>query len=634
MKLITVVPITKGFLKDSLTYFTSHDVGAGALVSVPLRNKMVPALVVEVESIEDKKSDLKSLTYGLKRAHGLISKQFFTPEFVAAARRTASYYVAPLGQVIKSFVPKLILETKGLEAKVKTHAPDTHYERVAVQAGDEERLAYYKSFIREEFAKKHSVFFCLPTLADIEAALPLLEKGIEEYTLLFHSGLSQKQLLELWKRVSSETHPILIVSTPGFLALPRRDLGAIIVERESSPHYKSTNRPFVDARFFADALARTLDTKVVFGDLLLRVETLAAHEKGGYGTPLPLKFRSLSTAECSLVSMRDESAKVQTNSLVPRRGFDIISPKLAETIRETAHTGGRVFLYSHRKGLASMTVCQDCGTYVSCERCRAPVVLHQAEEGNFFLCHKCWKERPADTQCVYCTSWRLEPLGIGIERVRNEVERLFAGRQVFQLDGDSATTHKKAIEIAGDFYATPGGILLGTEMAISYLPEKIEVVGVVSLDSLFAVPDFRIHEKLFHIGLSLRQKASTQFLIQTRTPERKLFDYILRGNLVDFYRDEMIIREKFHYPPFRILIKITREGKEEEVVSDMQKLHADLKEWKPLIFPGFSSMPEGEERMHALLKLETGKWPNQGLIEYLENLPVHYLVNIDPEDIL
>lgn len=634
MKLITVIPITKGFFKDSLTYFTSHDVGTGALVSVPLRNKMVPALVVEVQSIEEKKADLKAATYGLRRAHNLISKQFFTPEFVTAARRTADYFAAPLGQVIKSFVPKLILETKGLEAKTRAGNLDTRYERVAVQAGDEERMAYYKSFIREEFAKKRSVFFCLPTLADIEAALPLLEKGIEEYTLLFHSGLGQKQLLDLWKRVSTETHPVLIVSTPGFLALPRKDLGAFIVERESSPHYKSAHRPFVDARFFADALARALDTKVVFGDILLRVETLSAHEEGVYGTPLPLKFRSLATGEAVLVPMRDENAKLEKNSLVPRRGFDIISPRLAEAVRATSQTGGRVFLYSHRKGVASMTVCQDCGTYVACERCRAPVVLHQAEEGNFFLCHKCWKERPADTQCVYCTSWRLEPLGIGIERVRTEVERLFSGRTIFQLDGDIATTHKKAIDIAGDFYSTPGGILLGTEMAISYLPEKVDVVGIVSLDSLFALPDFRIHEKIFHIGLSLRQKANKEFIVQTRTPERKLFDYMLRGNLLDFYRDELTIREKFHYPPFRILIKITREGAEAEVVRDMQKLHEDLKEWKPLIFPGFTSMPEGEEKMHALLRLEPGKWPSASLGDYLNDLPAAYTVNVDPEDIL
>ncbi len=521
MKLITVIPITKGFYKYNLTYITSHDLELGALVSVPLRNKMIPALVVEIQSIEDKKADLKALTYGLKRAHGLISKQFFIPEFIEAARTAARFYSAPLGQVIKSFVPKAILETKGLDVGLKSTSGGLRHERIALQAGDEERMAFYKSFIREEFAKKRSVFFCLPTVADIEIALPLLEKGIEEYTLLFHGGLTPKQLLDLWKKVSTETHPVLIVSTPAFLALPRKDLGAIIVEHESSPHYKSSNRPFVDGRYFATVLAKALGTRVIFGDLLLRVETLAAHERGGYSTPVPLKFRSLSSAECQTVNMRDEKAKITS---VPRNGLDIFSIQLTEAIRRSADTGGKVFLYSHRKGLASMTVCQDCGTYAACERCRAPLVLHASGEGNFFLCHKCWKERSADVACAHCSSWRLNPLGIGIERVREEVERLFSSRPLFQIDSDLVTTHKKAIEVAGSFYSTPGAILLGTEMAVPYIPEKIDTVGIVSLDSLFALPDFRVHEKIFHIGLALRQKAQRNFIVQTRTPERRLFD--------------------------------------------------------------------------------------------------------------
>lgn len=631
MKLVTVIPITKGFFKEHLTYFTSHDIEMGALISVPVRKKLVPGLVVEVQSIQDKKSDIKTLTYGLKRAHGLISKQFFTPECIEAARATARFYVAPLGQVIKNFVPKAILETKGHEVAVKGAPSGGRYERVAIQAGDEERLAYYKSLIREEFAKKRSVFFCAPTLADIELALPLLEKGIEEYTLLFHGGLTQKQLLELWNRVATETHPILIVATPSFLALPRQDFGAIIVERESSPYYKSTHRPFVDGRFFADALAKALGTRVILGDLFLRVETLQAHEKAGYVTPASLKFRSLTTAECLVVNMRDERAKVAN---APRAGLEILSPALIEAIRRAEISGGRVFLYCHRKGIASMTVCQDCGTYVACERCRAPVALHTSHDGNFFLCHKCWKEKSADVSCIYCTSWRLIPLGIGIERVREEVARLFPDRPIFQIDSDVVTSHKKAIEVAGAFYSTPGAILLGTEMAIPYIPEKVDTVGVVSLDSLFGLPDFRIHEKIFHIGLSLRQKSAKNFILQTRTPERKLFDYIARGNLVDFYRDELIVRDKFNYPPFKVLVKITREGKEAEVTRDMQSLHTELKEWKPLVFPAFGTAPEGQERMHALLKIDPVQWPNERLSAFLGGLPPNYAVNVDPEDIL
>ncbi len=107
-----------------------------------------------------------------------------------------------------------------------------------------------------------------------------------------------------------------------------------------------------------------------------------------------------------------------------------------------------------------------------------------------------------------------------------------------------------------------------------------------------------------------------------------------RGNLVDFYRDELGVREKFKYPPFKLLIKITRQGKEEDVTRDMQKLHAELKEWKPLIFPAFASTPDDEERMHALIRLEPDGWPDEKLATFLGNLSPQYAVNVDPEDIL
>jgi len=37
--------------------------------------------------------------------------------------------------------------------------------------------------------------------------------------------------------------------------------------------------------------------------------------------------------------------------------------------------------------------------------------------------------------------------------------------------------------------------MLGTEMALSYLREKIGNAGIISLDSFFSIPDFRINEK-------------------------------------------------------------------------------------------------------------------------------------------
>ena len=40
-----------------------------------------------------------------------------------------------------------------------------------------------------------------------------------------------------------ETHPVLIIATKLFLSLPRRDFGAIIMDKESSSAYKNQKNP-------------------------------------------------------------------------------------------------------------------------------------------------------------------------------------------------------------------------------------------------------------------------------------------------------------------------------------------------------------------------------------------------------
>ena len=43
MRIVTVIPFSRNIHKDSLTYFTAKDIAVGAIVSVPVRKKLVDA---------------------------------------------------------------------------------------------------------------------------------------------------------------------------------------------------------------------------------------------------------------------------------------------------------------------------------------------------------------------------------------------------------------------------------------------------------------------------------------------------------------------------------------------------------------------------------------------------------------
>lgn len=250
------------------------------------------------------------------------------------------------------------------------------------------------------------------------------------------------------------------------------------------------------------------------------------------------------------------------------------------------------------------------------------------------MCHRCGERRSADEKCVLCDSWRLTPLGIGIDKVYEDIKYKFPDIDVFKIDADSTKTDTQIATTLENFRSKPGSILLGTEMTLVHLDEKIDHIAVASLDSLFALPDFRIQEKIMHTLIRLRSLANRSFLVQTRKAEEKVFEYGLKGNLSDFYRATLEDRKQFSYPPYSTLIKITIEGKKDVIAARMAEVQRLLEPREIDVFPAFTATVRGNSIIHGLLKLPQGGWPNTDLLDRLRQLPPDVKVKVDPESLL
>ncbi len=652
MYTVNVLAITKSALKDSLSYFSSVSIEEGSLISVPVRNREIPALVLSCKKAVEDKAMLKDLPYALKKINITKSKHLFRKEFVEASCITANYHATFAGQTLSAIIPQKILEnSKDVESAPSPHvknkpkedddadpkpvASDTYKEPYLLQAPDADRFADYKSLIRESFARKKSIFCCVPTSEDAKKAGEKLEKGIEEYTFILDGSLNKKELISLWNKALTTAHPVLIIGTGMFLSLPRTDIGTIIIEKESSRGYKTITRPNIDIRILAEKYTKLIGARLILGDIILRTETIKRfydHELIEY---TPLKWRSLATAETTLVDMR-QYKKGEVAPLVKEKGFRIFSDEANEIFKTLKENNSQCFVYCARRGLSPQVVCNDCATTVTCARCSAPVVLHESgkDENNFFLCHTCGEKRSAKEVCKNCTSWNLVKLGIGVETIEKELQTKFPEIEIFKIDSDTVKNHKKGNEIARKFYSTPGSILLGTEMAILYLDEQIEYSVVASMDSLFAIPDFRGNEKIMNILLKMRQLSANKFIVQTRSAHEPVFEYAIKGNIADFYRSEIAEREQFAYPPFVTLIKITYQGGRNEVLEEMKNLKAFLTPYAVQIFPAFIETVKGKYVMHALIKADKKTWPDETLVKKLQSLPPHFLVKIDPDNLL
>jgi primosomal protein N' (replication factor Y) (superfamily II helicase) len=644
MNVVDVIPFSRTLGRETLTYFTSKKVSPGAIVTVPLRNKDVAALVVSSSDALLSKADLKHSPHKFKKVKSVISQNFLLPSFIEAAGRTAEYHACTTGAILGSLVPQKILTAysdKTIDAETcnamqfEKIASERPAEKFVFQAPEEERMATYKSLIREEFARGHSIFFCFPTSFEVEQANAIFTRGISAYVYTLHNELNKKTLIENWNIMRKESHNVLIIGTPQFLSVPRGDIRTVVLEHERSSSYFTMRRPHIDSRVFAGFFSELQGARHIMGDAPLRTETLYRKERGEYLEFAPLNSRVLSPAQHTVLDMNEYQKKRAGHK------YSMISSDLEELIEDARQSHERVFVFAPRKGLHPTTVCNDCGTTVICKQCESPLVLHKKKAGpkshsgeqNIFLCHKCTTLQPVTDKCTNCDSWRLKPLGVGTESVEEEIRGLAPHMMVFRLDKENAPTKKKVMAIMDGFHEAPSAVLVGTELALPYLKKTAHVV-VASIDSLFTIPDFRMHERIFGLLLKMREKAGKNFLIQTRMKDSPVFEHTVRGNLLYFYRDEIALREQLNYPPITTLIKVTCLGAKEKSRDDIIKCQTIFEEYSPDIYPAFISKIQGKYAWNMLIRLKEGEWPNEKLRILLMSLPMSFEVRINPESIL
>ena len=211
MYLVHIIPISRGITKDRLSYFSKKDIPRGALVTVPIRNRLTPAIVERTESAEDMKTKLRQSPYPIKKIEEVKKTQIFSPEFMSAVLEMANYTAGTAGAIINTLVPKVILsdpkKTQGVTIKKETKK-DVSYERLVLQTDKDERFSTYRSLIREAFARKQSVFICMPTLHDVEQFVSKSEKGIERICLDSTVVLPKNRLWNAGTRRSKQNTPL------------------------------------------------------------------------------------------------------------------------------------------------------------------------------------------------------------------------------------------------------------------------------------------------------------------------------------------------------------------------------------------------------------------------------------------
>ena len=238
----------------------------------------------------------------------------------------------------------------------------------------------------------------------------------------------------------------------------------------------------------------------------------------------------------------------------------ILSKPLQTEIQEAVESGKQVILLMNRRGFSTYTQCKACGAVVECPDCSIPLVWHA--DGKKLKCHYCSKEMSFPEFCPTCGSDALATSGSGTQKIEQFVKELYPDYRVERIDSDILTRKNAHIELLGKFQRGEIDILVGTQMIAKGLDNpNVTLVGVISADTGFSVPDYRASERGFQLltqvaGRAGRGEYKGKVLFQTYNPDYYAFQSAKSQNYEKFFDTEIKARQEYDYPPFSQIIRV------------------------------------------------------------------------------
>jgi len=396
--------------------------------------------------------------------------------------------------------------------------------------------------------------------------ISLTPQAVERYqarfprTGVWHSGLSAGERSRTWMGCRAGDYDV-VVGVRSAVFLPFPNLGLVVVDEEHERTYKQWDQsPRYHAREVARERARINQACLILGSATPSLESYYRATKGEHRLlELPERVGSRPLASVEILDMRRERGKVFSYVLLGK-------------IKERLEKGEQVVLFLNRRGFAPFVQCQECGFVYRCPKCQVSLTFHAGKR--VLWCHYCGRKEAEPRACRGCKGVKLSFRGIGTEQVEKETRRLFPETRWARLDSDTTRRKGVAEEVLGRFGKGDIQILIGTQMIAKGMDvPNVTLVGVISADTLLALPDFRAAERTFQLltqvaGRAGRGSLPGEVLFQTYLPENYAVKAGKEQDFAAFYRQEMLLRKEVGYPPFVRLAKVSFSGKTGEEAAE------------------------------------------------------------------
>jgi len=385
-----------------------------------------------------------------------------------------------------------------------------------------------------------SVLYMVPEIALTPQTIERIRSRIPNEMALFHSGLSPRaRALEFLKVARGNAR--FVLGTRSAIFAPLRDIGLIVVDEEHDGSFKQSDGVPYNARDLSILRAQRQKAVVILGSATPSMDTFVKVGNNAAGlVVLKSRFGEAALPDVEIVDMRSRS--------------EIISGELLSAIKETLERGAQTLLFINRRGFSSAMVCPACGKVLKCSRCDRSLTYHKAKTAA--LCHYCGYTQKLPEICPGCGCLDMRPIGLGTERIMEEVLAHFPGIRILRMDSDEVNTPGKLDKALSAIRCRDIDVIVGTQMiAKGHDFPHLTLVGVMYAEQLLYMPDFRAIERTFQqvvqvAGRAGRQQPDTRVFVQTLVPDHPVIAAIANHDYHAMIEAEREIRHMSGFPPF------------------------------------------------------------------------------------
>ena len=608
------VAVNSPFNNSILTYHhdSEKEIRRGDLFYVPLGSRYVKGCILETglkhSEYEGEKIKPVGPEYGTN--FHLDDKVLEVFEWVCR------YYHYPLGQHIFNCLPKPlkrprklnVYEGRGVPLDFKINSKQKeYYEKIIQSQGFQKWLLHgitgsgktivYLLVMNHIIQGGRSVLFLLPEINLTPQTLKFFQHHCHGSLYVYNSALSNSDKYGLWKKLSEDSGPKVILGARSSVFLPIKNLGLIVVDEEHDASFKQENRCPYHARDIAIKRASLEKIPIILGSATPSLEIYNQFKGGENYLVMKNRPNKYKLPDVKLIDVRNMN----------KERFYPFAKESIEGIKKALDKKEQILVFVNRLGFAQFIQCSSCGHQFYCPNCS--VNLKYYKKRNQLFCQHCEYKEHFPEKCPECSNLNLLQCGYGTEKLAEVLMNIFPDKKIKRFDRDDIGTFGKLNQRLEEFHRGEIDVLVGTQMlSKGHNFEKVNLVVILGIDSQLNFPDFRATERVFQTmtqvsGRSGRFGEQGRVMVQTLNPENDIFSCM--DDPGPFYERELEIRKICRCPPFSRQAELYFTAKDSESALELAGGIANI--LKRLGKDHFSSINVSEPRP-ALVEKKVNKY--------------------------